>query len=186
LKEKSKETKAKLEKFKELYESALIAAEGIRDRLNRHMEQYLGSDEIDGSSEPAATVRNITYEIIESQVSSEIPYPKVDSEYYSEVREENARNIERLCISARNKLPFEEMNDIDERYTYIYGGSVWFVEWDNADEGVRVHCISPKSFIPQPGITDIKGMEYCFLNFTTTRGELMRKYGITAEDASLA
>ena len=177
---------ARLAFFKELYESAKISASSYFEELDRHMQQYRGSYDIDGSEEKATTVRNITYEIIESQVSSEIPYPKVDSEFYSEVREENARNIERLCISARNKLPFEEMNDIDERYTYIYGGSVWFVEWDNAEEGVRVHCISPKCFIPQPGITNIDGMEYCFLNFTTTRGDLVRKYGITSEEASLA
>ena len=172
--------------FKELYENAKRACAPCFEILDRHMRQYRGSGEIDGSEETASAVRNITYEIVESQVASEIPYPKVESEYYSEIREENARNIERLCISARDKLPFEEMNDLDERYTYIYGGSVWFVEWDNDSKEVRVHCISPKSFIPQPGIFDISSMEYCFLNFTTTRGELTRRYSVSDEDASLA
>ena len=177
---------ARLTFFKELYENARRSSGGIFEELDRHMRQYRGSDEIDGSEERAVAVRNVTYEIIESQVSSEIPYPKVDSEFYSEMREENARNIERLCISTRDRLPFETMNDLDERYTYIYGGSVWFVEWDNEEKGVRVHCISPKSFIAQPGITEVSEMEYCFLNFTTTRGELTRKYGIADDESSLA
>ena len=78
----------------------------------------------------------------------------------------------------RDRLPFEEMNDLDERYTYIYGGSVWFVEWDNTLDygdvtgGVRVHCLSPRDFIPQPNVHAVEDMEYCFLRFTTTRYDL--------------
>ena len=83
------------------------------------------------------------------------------------------------------------MNDIDERYTYIYGGSVWYVEWDNTQRlgrevgGVKLYCLSPTSFIPQPGISAIEDMEYCFLKFTSTRGELMRRYGIDEESLEL-
>ena len=192
MKEISKNTKARLEKFKELYESALIYAEGNRDRLNRHMEQYLGSDEIDGSSERASVVRNITYEVIESEINADIPVPKVDTSCYSSERERNARAIERLSSALRSRLPFEELNDRDERYTYIYGGSIFYVEWDNtqtdsAGEGsVRVHLLSPLDFIPQPSMDSIEDMEYCFLRFTTTRGELISRYSVTEEEAGLA
>ena len=92
----TKQTKARLEKFKDLYNSALLAAESNRDRLNKHMEQYLGSDEIDGSTEKASVVRNITYEVIESEISADIPVPKVDTSCYSSERERNARAVERL------------------------------------------------------------------------------------------
>ncbi len=192
MKEISKNTKARLEKFKELYESALIYAEGNRDRLNRHMEQYLGSDEIDGSSERASVVRNITYEVIESEINADIPVPKVDTSCYSSERERNARAIERLSSALRSRLPFEELNDRDERYTYIYGGSIFYVEWDStqtdsAGEGsVRVHLLSPLDFIPQPSMDSIEDMEYCFLRFTTTRGELISKYSATEEETKLA
>ena len=192
MKEISKNTKSRLEKFKELYESALIQAEGNRDRLNRHMEQYLGSDEIDGSSERASVVRNITYEVIESEINADIPVPKVDTSCYSSERERNARAIERLSSALRSRLPFEELNDRDERYTYIYGGSIFYVEWDNtqtdsAGEGsVRVHLLSPLDFIPQPSMDSIEDMEYCFLRFTTTRGELISRYSVTEEEAKLA
>ena len=92
----------------------------------------------------------------------------------------------------KERLPFDEMNDIDERYTYIYGGSVWSVDWDNSSEymgeigGVRIECMSPKDFIPQPSIYDLSDMEYCFLKFVTTKSELTRRYGIPEEKTVFA
>ncbi len=183
---------ARLEYFSSLYENAKNHYSEKLEAYRRNMEQYRGSDQIDGSSERAQTVRNITYEIIESQISSTIPHPKADASCYSERKDRNARTIERLLLSIRDKLPYEQMNDIDERYTYIYGGSVWYVEWDNTIRlgnevgGVRLYCISPQNFIPQPSVTEIEDMEYCFLRFTTTRGELMRRYGVSKSDLALA
>ena len=192
MKELTKETKARLERFKELYSAALISAEESRERLTRHMDQYLGSSEIDGSTESAAVVRNITYELIESEINADIPLPKVDTSCYSDKREQNARAVERLSSAMRSRLPFEELNDRDERYTYVYGGSIFYVEWDssaadNAGEGcVRVHLLSPLDFIPQPAIEAVEDMEYCFLHFTTTRGELITKYSADPEGLDLA
>ncbi|MBP3308491.1 MAG: hypothetical protein IJY01_07170 [Clostridia bacterium] len=182
----------RLEYFKSLYENARRAYSDSLNAFKRCMEQYRGSDEIDGSTEPAATVRNVTYEIIESQVSSAIPRPKCDAPTYSEKKERLAMTVERLCRAQRDKLPFAKLNDLDERYTYIYGGSVWFVEWNNTRESagevgaVDVHLISAEDFIPEPYVYDVKDMEYCFLRFRTTRGALMRKYRLDAEQASLA
>lgn len=182
----------RLEFFRSLYEAAKSSYSEVLAGLERAMKQYRGSPEIDGSHEEATTVRNITYEIVESQISSDIPMPKTDPSSYSERRSRNAQNIERLLRSVRDKLPFEEMNDIDERYTYIYGGSVWYIEWDASEEhlgeigAVRVHCLSPRDLIPQPGIYSVRDMEYCFLRFTTTRGELMRKWNISEESSLLA
>ena len=182
----------RLEFFKTLYQCAENAHASSLEAFERAMQQYKGSNEIDGSDEAAITVRNITYEIVESQVSSHIPSPKADATSYSEKRGRNAMSIERLCRSVRSRLPFDEMNDMDERYTYIYGGSVWYVDWDNTSEymgeigGVRVECISPCDFIPQPNIYDIDDMEYCFLKFVTTKSELTRRYGIPEDKTSLA
>ena len=184
--------KARLEFFAELYENAKNANSESEALYERHMKQYRGSEDIDGSSEKAVTVRNITYEIVESQVSSDIPHPKVDAACYSEKRTRNALAIERLLYSVRDKLPYEEMNDIDERYTYIFGGSVWYVEWDNSLRlgkevgGVRLYCISPMNFIPQPGISAIEDMEYCFLKLRATRGELARRFGVSTDELELA
>ena len=122
----------RLEELSSLYESAQNAIADKEEELLRHMRQYKGDDAIDGSYEKAITVRNITYEIIESEISPDIPVAKVDTATYSEMRERNARTVERLCQAIRERLPFEELCDLDERYTYIYGASVWYVEWDNA------------------------------------------------------
>ena len=192
MKTEKKNSKERLEFFRALYENAKEAYTDTLDEFDKNIEQYSGSLEIDGGKEKAITTRNITYEIIESQISSDIPQPKADASSYSEERERAAHAIESLCRSLRDKLPFEEMNDLDERYTYIYGGSVWFVEWDSTADfgdvtgGVRVHCLSPKDFIPQPNVYSIRDMEYCFLRFVTTRSELTRKYGIKDEDTYLA
>ena len=183
---------ARLGFFSSLYENAKNCYSDDLALYERHMKQYRGSDDIDGSGERATTVRNVTYEIIESQVSSDIPHPKVDAACYSERRMRNSLAIERLLYSVRDKLPYEEMNDVDERYTYVYGGSVWYVEWDNAMRlgrevgGVRLHCISPMNFIPQPNVSKIEEMEYCFIRLTATRGELSRRYGIADEALELA
>ncbi len=182
----------KLEHFSSLYENAKNCYSETLSLYERHMKQYRGDAEIDGSREPALTVRNITYEIVESQVSSDIPHPKVDAACYSEKKSRNAKAVERLLLSVRDKLPYEELNDIDERYTYVFGGSVWYVEWDNSLRlgkevgGVRLYCLSPMNFIPQPDISDIDDMEYCFLKFTTTKEEITRKYGISKDMADCA
>ena len=192
MKIENKNEALKLEFFKALYTCAEDSYASKLEDFDRAMKQYKGSTEIDGSDEAAITVRNITYEIVESQVSSEIPSPKADATSYSERRGKNATSIERLCRSVRRRLPFDEMNDMDERYTYIYGGSVWYIDWDNTSEymgevgGVRVECLSPCDFIPQPGIYDVDDMEYCFLKFITTRSELTRRYGISEERTALA
>lgn len=168
--------------FDGLYRNARQHLQDISDKLDLWYEQYKGSTKIDGSEEQASAVRNITYEIIESQVDSTIPAPKVDCKRYSERRDRCARSVERLCAQLRDRLPFERLNDMDERYTYILGGSVWLVEWDarqcegNETGSVRVSCLSPRDFFPQPNIWQVEDMEYCFLRFTTTREELCRRW----------
>lgn len=182
--------KEKLDFFKELYENAKNGYSPNLDAFERYMNQYKGSSELDGSENRAITVRNITYEMIESQVSSDIPPPKVDTACYSERRTRCAKSIERLLYSVRDKLRYEEMNDIDERYTYIYGGSVWYAEWDNEIRlgkeigGVRLYCLPPRCFIPQPAVYSVQDMEYCFLAFTTTKSEAVRKYSIPKAEVS--
>ncbi|MCQ2414158.1 MAG: hypothetical protein MJ082_05130 [Clostridia bacterium] len=178
----------RLSLFKSLYEKAKNRYREELIKFDRHLAQYRGSSEIDGSTERASAVRNITYEIIESQVSSDIPTPKVDAACYSEERDRCAKSVERLLSAVRDRLSFEEMNDLDERFTYIYGGSVWLVEWENetrlADEigSVKITCLPPKSLIPEPGMTEIDGMDYCFLRFPASRSELGRRYGISDEE----
>lgn len=174
----------KLQFFKDLFENAKGQQSALRDDFDKWSKQYKGDLTIDGSDEPALTGRNITYELIESQFSSYLPSTAVMPEVYSERNDRNAKSIERLLKNKRNQLPFEKMNDIDERYSPIYGGSIWLVEWDNSIKthntvgDVKITCWSPSHFVGQPCIYDIDDMEYCFITFETTKEDLVRKYGV--------
>jgi hypothetical protein len=180
----------RLKFFQDLYETAKSKSPVYDEALERNLKQYKGSKDIDGSNEPADVVRNITYELIESQITSYIPTARVDPLKADEKSTRCARSIETLISSVKNQLPFEEMNDIDERYTYIYGGSIWLAEWDESIisghgsvGGVRVSCISPRHFVGQPGINNVADMEYCFIKFETTKEEICRRYNVEWKDA---
>ena len=179
------ESTGKITFFTDLYAEARSAATELHEKMRLYKAQYKGSTEIDGSDTPAKQIRNITYELVESQVTGYIPTPSVTPLVWSEKNERNAKSIENLLRAKRNELPFEKMNDLDERFSPIYGGSVWLVEWDESIVGrrgagdVKVTCIPPHRFVGQPDIYEINDMEYCFITFETTPEEIMRKYGKT-------
>lgn len=177
----------KLAFFQDLYLEAKNALDEQFEKLQQHIEQYKGSSKIDGSNEEATHVWNITYELIESQITTYLPNPNVTPQMFSERNERNAKSIETMLKNKRDELPFEKMNDLDERYSYIYGGSIWLAEWDNSIKthntvgSVKVTCLSPTHFVGQPNIYDVKEMEYCFLTFETTKESIMRKYSKSLE-----
>lgn len=178
--------------FAELYMAARSNADALYADMRKHKEQYKGSREIDGSDTEANQIRNITYELIESQITSYIPAPCVTARTWSEEGERCAKSAEKMLANKRNELPFEEMNDMDERFAPIYGGSVWLCEWDdsirthNTVGDVRISCIAPHRFTGQPNIYRIDDMEYCFIEFDTTKDEIIRKYGVSPEVAEQA
>ncbi len=185
----AKEKQEKLRFFQDLYNEAYAATEVLQEKFKKHYEQYKGSTAIDGSSVPAKQVRNITYELVESQVTSYIPTATVTPKNISERSTRCAKAIEVLLSNKRDELPFEKMNDLDERYNPIYGGSVWLVEWDesivshNTVGDVKVTCLSPVHFAGQPNIYEIRDMEYCFIKFETTKEDIVRKYGVSVSVA---
>ena len=183
----------KLSFFQALYQNAKAKLEETLTSLDKHWDQYKGGNAIDGEdAKPASLVRNITYELIESQITGYIPTAKVDARMVSDKNLKNAEAIEKLGEITMNRVGIEAMNDIDERYTYIYGGSIWLTEWDesiithNTIGDVKLTCISPRNFVPQPKIYNIQDMEYCFVTFTTTKEDLMRKYDVSFEVAENA
>ena len=81
-------------------------------------------------------------------------------------------------------LPFEKINDLDERTTPIQGGDFYLVEWDNERHthdtvgGIRVSLLHPRQVIPQAGVNDIQDMDYIFVLTGTTKKEIKRKYNV--------
>ena len=183
----------KLSFFQGLYTDAKAKLEETISNLDKHWDQYKGGNAIDGeNAQPAKLVRNITYELIESQITGYIPAAKVEPRMSSNKNLNNAQAIEKLGKMTMDRVGIEAMNDIDERYTYIYGGSIWLAEWDesvvshNTVGDVKLTCISPRNFVPQPKIFDVRDMEYCFVTFTTTKEDIVRKYGVSMELAETA
>jgi len=177
----------KLQFFSSLLKEAREKASIEWDRLDLAYRQYLGEFPTEGTK-PFDMTRNITYELIESEVSTDIPRPSVSAYQNTETKQKNARRVEALLKGLRETLPFDALNDSDERMTYVYGGSLYLVEWDEAIVrrgevgGVKLTEISPMNFLPQPDVASLQDMEYFFLFFTATKGELMRSYRLSAED----
>lgn len=173
----------KLDFFSEKYERAMDAEALHVERFLRNNAQYNGSHAIDGGRD-ADVVRNITREIIEGQVDSRIPYPKVTSQCTDEGHVHNARCIERLCDAYTKRNHFQKFNDKDERYTYVFGASIYLVEFDstaiegNAVGAVEVRVVHPKYFAPQPGVEHIEDMDYLFIDIPLPREEVERRYGV--------
>ena len=139
----------------------------------------------------ASNVRNIVYELLESEVDSTIPMPRVEAIH--EEDKELARGIEAMLRSEVQMLRLVEMNDIQERTTTIQGGALWQVDWD---EERGFHCTMgdvavtdrhPRQVIPQPGIYEIEQMDYIFVQVTQTKQAVKRKYGVdVAQDGEEA
>ena len=180
----------KLDFFKDLLERAKAYQSGRIQKYKKWIDQYNGDLSIDGGKEDAITGYNITYELIESTKDSTIPQPAVTPIVKSQKTNRNARSIEQLCKDILDELDFEKKNDLDELMTYVYGSDNFVVEWDDSvdsDNGhIVVRAISPKNYFPQPDIVNIDEMEYCFIQYTTARDDLIRTFDITPAQAEEA
>lgn len=135
----------------------------------------------------SSNVRNIVYELIESQADSTVPLPRVDAIH--EEDKELARNIEAVLRHEIHIQSLPELNDLQERTVPIEGGSFWLVEWDPAAGthctlgDVKVTELHPKQVIPQPGVTELERMDYVFVQLAQTKDYIKERYGV---DVSLA
>jgi hypothetical protein len=135
----------------------------------------------------ASNVRNIVYELVESQVDSSIPMPKVRAIHSED--DELAVRIEKLLESMVQRLHLQVLNDSMERITYVQGGSLFHVQWDSnlglhSEVGaVVVDSIHPYKVIPQPGMTSLPDMDYFFVQEVMTKKAVKRFYGVDVSDA---
>lgn len=130
----------------------------------------------------ATNVRNIVYELLESQVDPTIPMPRVEAIHPED--EALARGIEALLRHEVQRLHLTEKNDIQERTAPTQGGALWQVDWDNeagchcALGDVAVTDRHPRQVIPQPGVYEIEQMDYIFVQACQTKQAIRRKYGV--------
>lgn len=150
--------------------------------MQRREDMYYGSHTIQGAKKKASNVRNVVYELIESEVDTSIPQPKVTAIHAEDV--EKARKIENLLRNEIRRMPIPEMNDSSERTVTIQGGDFFHVEW-NPVAGyhctlgdVEVNMRHPRQVIPQPGVYRLEDMDYVFLQMSKSKESLENKYGV--------
>ena len=172
---------ARLQRNESAY-SHRLAAMDERERI------YKGSRKIDKRvigdyTDEAAHVRNLTAEIIEAQVNSSIPQPKVTAMRQED--EYKAKLIEDMLRNELNRLPMEQLNDQQERTVPIQGGGMFLVEWDNTQRShttvgeLVVSLLHPKQVIPQDGVyTGVEDMDYIILKMPQTKEYIKRRYGV--------
>ena len=179
----------RLQKARQEYQHAL-------DKMDESEALYRGTHKIDrtrGSTsknnpKEATTVRNVVAEIIEAEVSSDIPTPKVTPQHQED--EQLAKTIEDYLRDEIDRLPFERINDQDERTTPVHGGDLFLVEWDNTAMthttrgALSVSLLHPKQFIPQPGVYEIPDMDYFFIQLAQTKDYIKKKYGVDVSTES--
>lgn len=168
------------------------ACQSALDAMDARQEIYLGSSRLisrvkGDRKTKAAHVRNLTAELIEAQVNSSIPQPKVTAKRKED--EGKARLIEDMLRNELDRLPFEQLNDMMERTVPIQGGACFLVEWDNRKRThttvgeLAVTAVHPKQLIPQEGVTTgIQDMDYVILKLPQTKESLRKRYGVTLEE----
>ena len=133
----------------------------------------------------ATNVRNIVYELIESQVDSSIPMPRVRAIHAED--DELAKKMERFLENKVKTCGLTLINDAEERTVPIVGGDYYYVQWDQnrglhaAIGDLKVSELHPKKVIPQTGVIDFDDMDYFFIQELMTKQTVKRVYG---EDVS--
>ena len=186
--EKPEENK-KLKKWQGKFENAKSKYQDELDRMEIQKKYYIGDRHVKGNpnktsgyaSKMSINVRNIAYELIESQIDPSIPMPKVTAIH--EEDKDKAKIIEDFIKNEMKSLNFNILNDLQERLTPMLGGDFLLVEWNNQK---GYHCtigdldvsnIHPKQVIPQPGITEIDKMDYIFIRTSQTKDYVKRRFG---------
>ncbi len=128
----------------------------------------------------AVNVRNISYELIESQVDTSVPMPKVTAIHAEDA--ELARKVEQFLENELRILRFKELNDLQERIVPTQGGDFFLTEWDNTKGyhcnigDLAVTTIHPRNVIPQPGVVDVEKMDYIFTRTAQTKEYVKRRF----------
>ena len=184
----------KRDKWRGKLENARIAYSSTLVEIQKNQAVYEGTREVNGNpnkgygaKDLAINVRNIAYELIESQVDSSIPMPKVTAIHEGD--EELARSIEKALVNKVKMLKLSIINDQMERVVPVQGGDFFLVEWDNSlgyhsNYGdVNVLEINPRQVIQQPGVSKIEDMDYIFVQTAQTKKAVKDKYGVDVSDA---
>ena len=182
-----------LKTWKKRLEESLESYASDKNRMKTYQGYYDGNRSVAqdpnssySPSKKASNVRNIVYELIESQVDSSIPMPKVRAIHPED--EELAKKLEHYLENKIKTAKLPLLNDMMERNVPVQGGDFFHVQWD-ANAGlhsqigdIKVSEIHPKKLIPQQGMVEIEAMDYFFVQELYTKKKVKAIYGVSVED----
>ena len=126
----TKTHKEKLKLWQDRYAAAAAAYSSELSKMERRERLWRGEYEIPKSrrGKRGATphLRNIVSELIESQIDSGVPMPKVSAQ--RECDAEKAALIEAMLRCEIDRLRVEEVNDLISRTVLLQGGGYYLVE----------------------------------------------------------
>lgn len=182
----------KLEHWIDLFTDAKAKRADIDRKFERRNELYAGvAQPIDPKTGRTAKrrtgcKRNMTFELIETQINNAIPQPKVTPR--DEKNVELAEDLEGYLKMETDRLSSEELNDSAERGTLKQGTAFYLVDWDETkstpvSSGELFVKYYPLNCVyPQPGISKIDDAEYIFVIDVVSIKKLKDVYGVDVPD----
>lgn len=191
---KSKDYDPKLRIWQERLSHMDSAYANEYNKMDKREQVFLGERKADRVTQNARRtrktdvrlVRNVTAELIETQVDINIPAPKITPNCSED--EDLAALMEAWLLAELDRLPSETLNDIDERTTRIQGGDYFVVDWDpdarthTSIGDVSLRTLHPKQFLPQEGIWfDLEDQDYFIVKRPMTKADVLRRYKVDLE-----
>lgn len=184
---------AKLSEWKKKWEDAKSEFSPYYARFDKQEMLYDGSSHIFAnrangkpSQVNSTMVRNMVWELIESEVDCTIPAAKVTALH--EEHDGLAKKIEDYLNGESQRLNFRMLNDRNERETYIHGNSYLGVSWDALGGlhkqlgAVAVSAINCRQVVPQPGRDTLAECDWFFVAESMTAKEIEKKFGKVVPD----
>lgn len=188
---KNPEKSNKLQEWQSRYENAKIKYAESLNVMSTYESYYEGDKKIQTqnggtAAKRAINVRNICYELIESQVDVSVPMPKVTAIHEEDA--EQAHKIQQFLENETRILGFSALNDLQERVVPIQGGDFFLVEWDNTKGyhcnigDLAISTVHPRQVIPQPGVIEVDQMDYIFTRTSQTKEYVKRRFDKDVSD----
>lgn len=190
---KAKADQEKLESWKKKLNEAMSKHDVFRANCSAWDALYNGTKEVDtvssqyvsdkvvGKTKQARQVVNLVFQLIESQIDTSIPQPRVDA--MEEEDKDKTDMVEGQLTYMTQGTEMERVNSENERIVKKNSLAVFKV---NYNPDFKAHSFRgriettnphPANVIPQPGVYKVADMDYIFQIETRTLDYVCRKYG---------
>lgn len=182
----------KLNDWLDLYLDARAHKSNIDTRITRQNELYNGlAQPIDpktgrNASRTTTCVRNMCFELIETQINNAIPQPKITPRDPDKI--ELAQQLEGYLQMETDRLSSEEINDEAERGVLKHGTAIYLVGWDetkstpttSGEVFVKYYPLERVYF--QPGVDKVEDLEYIFTKDLVSIKKIKELYNVDVPD----